>query len=199
MPSMPRFFPSLSAWRAWLEEHHAESKELWVGLYKKDSGRPSITWPEAVDGALCFGWIDGLRKSVNATSYKIRFTPRKPRSIWSAVNVTRAIELSTMGSMHAAGLLAFQKREGKRSEIYSYEQRKAAKLPAGYEKGFRAHPAAWKFFRAQAPWYQRTAIWWVISAKKEETRLKRLAALIEDSGHQRTIRAMTRRPQPHSE
>jgi uncharacterized protein YdeI (YjbR/CyaY-like superfamily) len=199
MPSRPRFFPSLSAWRAWLEEHHAESKELWVGLYKKNSGRPSITWPEAVDGALCFGWIDGLRKSVNATSYKIRFTPRKRRSIWSAVNVKRAIELSTMGSMHAAGLLAFQKREGKRSEIYSYEQRKAAKLPAAYEKGFRAYPAAWKFFRAQAPWYQRAAIWWVISAKKEETRLKRLAALIEDSGHQRTIRAMTRRPQPHSE
>ena len=170
-----------------------------MGLYKKNSGRPSITWPEAVDGALCFGWIDGLRKSVNATSYKIRFTPRKRRSIWSAVNVKRAIELSTMGSMHAAGLLAFQKREGKRSEIYSYEQRKAAKLPAAYEKGFRAYPAAWKFFRAQAPWYQRTAIWWVISAKKEETRLKRLAALIEDSGHQRTIRAMTRRPQPHSE
>jgi uncharacterized protein YdeI (YjbR/CyaY-like superfamily) len=199
MPSRPRFFPSLSAWRAWLEEHHAESKELWVGLYKKNSGRPSITWPEAVDGALCFGWIDGLRKSVNATSYKIRFTPRKRRSIWSAVNVKRATELSTMGSMHAAGLLAFQKREGKRSEIYSYEQRKAAKLPAAYEKGFRAYPAAWKFFRAQAPWYQRAAIWWVISAKREETRLKRLAALIEDSGHQRTIRAMTRRPQPHSE
>ena len=170
-----------------------------MGLYKKNSGRPSITWPEAVDGALCFGWIDGLRKSVNATSYEIRFTPRKPRSIWRAVNVKRAIELSTMGSMHAAGLLAFQKRAGKRSEIYSYEQRKAAKLPAAYEKGFRAHPAAWRFFRAQAPWYQRTAIWWVISAKKEETRLKRLAALIEDSGHQRTIRAMTRRPQPHSE
>ena len=170
-----------------------------MGLYKKNSGRPSITLPEAVDGALCFGWIDGLRKSVNATSYKIRFTPRKPRSIWSAVNVKRATELSTMGSMHAAGLLAFQQREGKRSEIYSYEQRKVAKLPAAYEKGFRAHPAAWKFFRAQAPWYQRTAIWWVISAKKEETRLKRLAALIEDSGHQRTIPAMTRRPQHQSE
>jgi uncharacterized protein YdeI (YjbR/CyaY-like superfamily) len=147
-----------------------------------------------VDGALCFGWIDGLRKSVDATSYKIRFTPRKPRSVWSAVNVKRASELSTMGSMHTAGLLAFQKREGKRSEIYSYEQRKAAKLPAAYEKEFRAHPVAWKFFRAQAPWYQRTCSFWVISAKKEETRLRRLAALIEDSEHLRTIRAMTRRP-----
>jgi uncharacterized protein YdeI (YjbR/CyaY-like superfamily) len=198
MPSKPHFFPSLSAWRAWLEEHHAESKELWVGLYKKNSGRPSITWPEAVDGALCYGWIDGLRKSVDATSYKIRFTPRKPRSIWSAVNLKRASELSTMGSMQAAGLLAFQKRKGKRSEIYSYEQRKVAKLPAAYEKEFRAHPAAWKFFRAQAPWYQRTTIWWIISAKKEETRFKRLAALIEDSEHQRSIPAMTRRPQPRS-
>jgi uncharacterized protein YdeI (YjbR/CyaY-like superfamily) len=199
MPSKPHFFSSLSGWRAWLEEHHAESKELWVGLYKKNSGRPSITWPEAVDGALCFGWIDGLRQSVDATSYKIRFTPRKPRSIWSAVNIKRATELSTMGSMHGAGLLAFQKREGKRSEIYSYEQRKVAKLPAAYEKEFHAHPAAWKFFRAQAAWYQRTASWWVISAKKEETRLKRLAALIEDSAHQRTMPAMTRRPQPQSE
>jgi uncharacterized protein YdeI (YjbR/CyaY-like superfamily) len=198
MPSKPHFFPSLSAWRAWLEEHHAESKELWVGLYKKNSGRPSITWPEAVDGALCYGWIDGLRKSVDATSYKIRFTPRKPRSIWSAVNLKRASELSARGSMQAAGLLAFQKRKGKRSEIYSYEQRKVAKLPAAYEKEFRAHPAAWKFFRAQAPWYQRTTIWWVISAKKEETRFKRLAALIEDSEHQRSIPAMTRRPQPRS-
>ncbi|HVR27400.1 MAG TPA: YdeI/OmpD-associated family protein [Candidatus Polarisedimenticolia bacterium] len=199
MPSRPHFFSSRSAWRAWLEEHHAESKELWVGLYKKKSGRPSITWPEAVDGALCFGWIDGLRKSVNATSYKIRFTPRKPRSVWSAVNIKRATELSAMGSMHSAGLLAFQKREAKQSEIYSYEQRKVAKLPAAYEKEFRAHPAAGKFFRAQAPWYQRTAIWWVISAKKEETRLKRLAVLIEDSEHQRTIRALMRQPPPQSE
>jgi uncharacterized protein YdeI (YjbR/CyaY-like superfamily) len=104
-----------------------------------------------------------------------------------------------MGSMHTAGLLAFQRREGKQSEIYSYEQRKVAKLPTAYENEFRAHPAAWKFFRAQAPGYQRTAIWWVISAKKEETRLKRWAALIEDSEHQRTIRAIMRQPQPQSE
>ena len=194
MPLKPQFFPSPSAWRAWLEEHHAGAQELWVGLYKRDSGRPSITWPEAVDGALCFGWIDGVRKSVDATSYKIRFTPRKPRSIWSAVNVRRATELSALGLMHPAGLAAFQKREGNRSEIYSYEQRKAAKLPAAYEKEFRAQKTAWKFFQAQAPWYQRTCSFWIISAKKEETRLKRLAALIEDSVHQRTIPALTRPP-----
>ena len=138
MPLKPHFFPSPAAWREWLEEHHAETKELWVGLYKRDSGRPSITWLEAVDGALCFGRIDGLRKSVDALSYKIRFTPRKPRSIWSAVNVRRVTELSNLGLMHSAALGAFEKREGNRSEIYSYEQRKAAKLPSAYEKRFHA-------------------------------------------------------------
>ncbi len=190
----PHFFPSPAAWRAWLEENHAETQELWVGLYKRDSGRPSITWPETVDGALCFGWIDGVRKSVDDISYKIRFTPRKARSIWSAINVKRATELSSLGLMHPAGLAAFQKREGKRSEIYSYEQRKTARLPAAYEKEFRAHKTAWKFFQAQAPWYQRTSTWWVISAKKEETRLKRLASLIEHSEQQRTIPPLTRPP-----
>jgi uncharacterized protein YdeI (YjbR/CyaY-like superfamily) len=192
MPLKPHFFPLLSAWRAWLEKHHADSKELWVGLYKVDSGRPSITWPEAVDGALCFGWIDGVRKSVDEMSYKIRFTPRKPRSVWSAVNGRRATELSATGLMHPAGLAAFQKREGNRSEIYSYEQKKSAKLPAAYEKKFRARKTAWEFFQAQAPGYQRTCNFWVISAKKKETRLKRLAVLIEDSEHQRKIGLLTR-------
>jgi uncharacterized protein YdeI (YjbR/CyaY-like superfamily) len=159
MPLKPHFFPSPRAWRAWLEEHHAEAQELWVGLYKRDSGRPSITWPEAVDGALCFGWIDGVRKSVDARSYKIRFTPRKPRSVWSAVNVRRAAELSAMGLMHPAGLAAFQKRDAKLSEMHSYEQRKDAKLRAAFERNFRARKAAWKFFQAQAPWYQRTCSW----------------------------------------
>lgn len=194
MPLKPHFFPSPSAWRAWLEEHHSETDELWVGLYKRDSRRPSITWPEAVDGALCFGWIDGVRKSVDAISYKIRFTPRKPRSVWSAVNVRRATELSSAGLMHAAGLAAFEKRQGNRPGIYSYEQRKSAKLPVAYERRFRAHKTAWTFFRAQAPWYQRTCSFWIISAKKEETRLKRLATLIRDSGHQRTVPPLTRPP-----
>lgn len=188
----PVFFPSLSAWRAWLQEHHADAQELWVGLYKRDSGRPSITWPEAVDGALCFGWIDGIRKSLDNISYKIRFTPRKARSVWSAVNVKRATELSTQGLMHSAGLAAFQKREGKRSEIYSYEQRKRAKLPALYERKFRNHRSAWIFFKAQPPGYQRICSWWIISAKREETKLKRLAELIEHSAHQRRIPALSR-------
>jgi len=190
----PQFFPSPSAWRAWLEQHHAETEELWVGLYKRESGRPSITWPEAVDGALCFGWIDGIRKSIDEVSYKIRFTPRKPRSVWSAVNLRRATELSTLGLMHPAGLAAFEKRDADRSEIYSYEQRKTAKLPAAYEKEFRSHVEAWKFFQSQPPGYQRICSWWVISAKKEETRRKRLAALIEHSEHQRKIPALARPP-----
>ncbi len=187
MPSKPLFFPSPSAWRAWLKKHHADTEELWVGFYKRDSGRPSITWPESVDGALCFGWIDGIRKSIDDISYRIRFTSRRPRSVWSAVNVRRATELSTLGLMHSAGLAAFEKRDGKRSEIYSYEQRKKAKLPPAYEKEFRRHPVAWKFFRAQAPWYQRTSTYWVISAKKEETRLKRLRLLVDHSERQQKI------------
>jgi uncharacterized protein YdeI (YjbR/CyaY-like superfamily) len=192
MAAKPLFFPSPSAWSAWLEKHHADTTELWVGFYKRDSGRPSISWPEAVDCALCFGWIDGIRKSIDGTSYKIRFTPRKARSIWSAVNVKRATELSSMGMMHPAGLSAFQKREGKGSEIYSYEQRNRAKLPASYERKFRTNYAAWVFFQAQPPGYQRICSWWVISAKKEETKLKRLATLIQHSEHQRKIPALSR-------
>jgi uncharacterized protein YdeI (YjbR/CyaY-like superfamily) len=194
MPADPHFFPTPSDWRAWLEAHHAETTELWVGLYKRDSGRPSITWPEAVDGALCFGWIDGIRKSIDAIRYKIRFTPRKRRSIWSAVNVRRATELSKLGLMHSAGLSAFEKREGKRSAIYAYEQRKTARLPAAYRKKFRANAAAWKFFQAQAPGYRRTCSWWVISAKKEETKLKRLASLISHSERERSLPQLSRTP-----
>ena len=190
----PRFFPSPSDWHAWLEEHHEEYDELWVGFHKKDSGKPSITWPEAVDGALCFGWIDGVRKSLNETSYVIRFTPRRPRSVWSAVNIKRVAALTRMGRMRPPGVQAFEKRTGNRSEIYAYEQRKGAKLGGVYEKTFRANKSAWEFFRAQPPWYQRTASWWVISAKKEETRLKRLAQLIKDSEQGKTIRELRRAP-----
>jgi uncharacterized protein YdeI (YjbR/CyaY-like superfamily) len=192
MAIKPKFFSTLAEWRDWLKENHAHEQELWVGLYKRGSGRPSISWPEAVDGALCFGWIDGVRKSIDAVSYKIRFTPRKPRSIWSAINIKRVTELSTMGSMHSAGLAAFEKRSADRSAIYAYEQRKAAELPAEYEKKFREHEKAWKFFQSQPPWYRRTSIYRVISAKKEETKLKRLNTLIDDSEHQRTIAQLSR-------
>src|SRR5215470_10497988 len=188
----PQFFPTLADWRAWLENHHANTEEFWVGFYKRDSGRPSITWPESVDGALCFGWIDGIRKSLGATSYMIRFTPRKERSIWSAINISRVGELRTAGLMHPAGLAAFEKRDGDRSAIYAYEQRKTAKLPIDFQRQFRKQPEAWKFFRAQPAWYQRTSTYWVISAKREETRLKRLATLIDSSARGRSIPSLTR-------
>ena len=129
-------------------------------------------------------------KSLDETSYVIRFTPRRPRSVWSAINIKRVAELTRLGLMRPAGVQAFEKRTGNRSEIYAYEQRKGAKLSGAYEKTFRANKKAWKFFQAQPPWYQRTASWWVISAKKEETRLKRLAQLIEDSEQERTIREL---------
>jgi uncharacterized protein YdeI (YjbR/CyaY-like superfamily) len=183
----PKFFPSPSAWHAWLEEHHEKHEELWVGFHKVGSGKPSITWPEAVDGALCFGWIDGVRKSLGETSYVIRFTPRRPKSIWSAINIKRVADLTTLGLMRPKGVQAFEKRTGNRSEIYAYEQRKGAKLSATYEKQFRANNKAWKFFQTRPAWYRRTASWWVISAKKEETRLKRLAQLIDDCEHGRTL------------
>lgn len=190
--TLPKFFAAPSQWRAWLDKHHAKKQELWVGFYKRDSGRPSITWPESVDGALCFGWIDGVRKSIDAFSYKIRFTPRKPRSIWSAININRVTELSKLRLMHSAGIAAFDKRNGERSAIYSYEQRKTAKLLAPFEKKFRASSEAWKFFRSQPPWYQRTSTYWVISAKKEETRLKRLATLIDCSARKQKIPSLNR-------
>ena len=188
----PRFFASSAGWRAWLEKHHADTKELWVGFYKRDSDRPSITWPESVDGALCFGWIDGVRKRIDAISYKIRFTPRKPRSTWSAINIKRVGELSKLGRMHSAGLAAFDKRDSDRSAIYAYEQRKTAKLAPTFEKKFRERPEAWKFFQSQPPWYQRTSMYWVTSAKKEETRLKRLGTLIDCSARKRNIPSLTR-------
>jgi uncharacterized protein YdeI (YjbR/CyaY-like superfamily) len=186
------FFASPDEWRTWLQVNHADKKALWVGLYKRDSGRPSITWPEVVDGALCFGWIDGVRKSIDTVSYKIRFTPRKPRSIWSAINIRRVGELSKSGLMHPAGMVAFEKRDGNRSAIYAYEQRKSAKLPAAFEKRFRENASAWKFFQSQPSWYRRTSTYWVISAKKEETRLKRFATLIHCSARKQNIPSLNR-------
>ena len=186
-----KFFKTPDDFRRWLEQHHASERELWVGYYKKDSGKPGMTWPESVDQALCFGWIDGIRKSVDAQSYTNRFTPRKVRSIWSAVNIKRAEELIAQGLMQAAGLEAFAARTENRSGIYAYEQRGEG-LAAPYEKRLRQNKAAWKFFQAQTPSYRKLAGWWVVSAKREETRLKRLAQLIEDSAQGRTLPQYTR-------
>jgi uncharacterized protein YdeI (YjbR/CyaY-like superfamily) len=176
----PAFFPTPGDFRRWLEKNHAKAAELSVGFYKRGSGRPSITWPEAVDEALCFGWIDGVRHRIDERSYRIRFTPRKPKSIWSNVNVKRVAALKKLGRMAAAGLAAFAKADPKRSGIYAYERRNARLAPAD-EKRFRANKKAWTFFKAQAPWYQRILTYWVVSAKREETRQTRLAALIADS------------------
>ncbi|HXN98426.1 MAG TPA: YdeI/OmpD-associated family protein [Candidatus Acidoferrales bacterium] len=186
----PTFFESPSKLRVWLEKHHARETELWVGFHKKGSGKPSITWPEAVDALLCFGWIDGIRKSLDETSYTIRVTPRKAKSKWSAINVKRIQELDKLGLVHARGLEAFEARTAENT--YSYEQRTVAKLGRRFEKQFRANKTAWDFFRSQAPSYQRTATWWVISAKKEETKIKRLERLIEDSARGQSIAPLRR-------
>jgi uncharacterized protein YdeI (YjbR/CyaY-like superfamily) len=186
MPPKPTFFPTPSDFRAWLEANHDKSRELLVGFYKKDSRKPSITWPESVQVALCFGWIDGIRKSIDETSYTIRFTPRKPTSNWSSINIKFVQELTKKGLMRPAGLKAFAARNEKKS-IYSYEQRKNPRFTREQEKQFRANKAACDFFRSQAPWYQRVTTFWVISAKKEETKLKRLSELIRHSQNRRTL------------
>ena len=188
------FFATPEQLRAWFEQNHASARELWVGYYKKGSGKPSITWPESVDEALCYGWIDGIRKSVDDTSYTIRFTPRKSTSIWSAVNIRRVGELTELGRMQPDGLAAFAKRKEEKSGIYSHEQRNAAALEPEWEQQFRANQAAWAFFEAQPGSYRKAAIWWVVSAKQEATRRKRLATLIDDSAHGRTVAPLTRRP-----
>jgi len=186
-----KFFKAPADFRAWLEKHHATAQELWVGYYKKGSGRPSISWPESVDEALCFGWIDGIRKSIDDASYRIRFTPRRKRSIWSAVNIKRVEELTAQGRMRPAGLKAFEARTENRSGVYAYEQRKP-ELEEPYKSQLQQNTAAWEFFQAQTASYRKGASWWVLSAKKEETRLKRLGKLIEDSAQGRTIAQLTR-------
>jgi uncharacterized protein YdeI (YjbR/CyaY-like superfamily) len=186
------YFATPEDWRRWLAGHHATTDELWVGLHKKGSGRPSITWPEAVDGALCYGWIDGVRRSVDESRYTIRFTPRRPGSAWSAVNLKRVAQLTRKGLMAPAGIEVFQNRRKDRSGLYSFEQRRTVKLTGEYLRRLRAAAAAWRFFKDQAPWYQRTASFWVISAKREETRLKRLATLIDDSAAGRVLGPLKR-------
>ncbi len=177
----PRFFSTPAAFRAWLEKNHLVAEELLVGFYRKDSGRASITWPESVDQALCFGWIDGVRRRHDETSYTIRFTPRRPRSIWSRVNIGRVTVLTEQGLMRPAGLAAFARRSDEKSSIYAYEQRRTAALPSAYEKAFRANRKAWAYFTAQAPSYQQVMVYHIVSAKQEATQAKRLQSLIDVS------------------
>jgi uncharacterized protein YdeI (YjbR/CyaY-like superfamily) len=186
-PPKPTFFPTPSDFRAWLEAHHDKLSEYLVGFHKKSSGKPSITWPESVEVALCFGWIDGVRKSLGETSYTIRFTPRKPTSTWSAINTNLVQKLTKQGLMHPAGLKAFAARNEKKSAIYSYEQRKSARFTSEQEKQFRANKLAWDFFQSQPPGYKQLTTYRVITAEKEETRQKRLSELIAHSQHQHRI------------
>ncbi|MFH0893445.1 MAG: YdeI/OmpD-associated family protein [Bacteroidota bacterium] len=174
------FFSRQSEFRKWLEKNHKSKTELLVGYYKVGSGKPSMTWSQSVDEALCFGWIDGIRKSVDEESYCIRFTPRKPKSNWSAVNIKKVEELKKQGLMTESGLALFEKRKEEKSIIYSYEN-KPEKLTDDFERKFKKNKKAWTFFQKQAPSYKKTAFYWVMSAKQEATRVSRLEKLISRS------------------
>jgi uncharacterized protein YdeI (YjbR/CyaY-like superfamily) len=187
----PIFFANVAEWRVWLERHHDSATECSVGFYKKGTGRPSMTWPESVDVALCFGWIDGVRHGIDDERYRIRFTPRKKTSTWSAVNSTRVPELIAEGAMTPAGLAAFEVRRENRSGIYSYEQRPEA-LPPDMQQRMRADRKAWTYFKAQRASYRRAVIWWVVSAKQEATRQRRLESLVEHCAAEKPIKQFTR-------
>jgi uncharacterized protein YdeI (YjbR/CyaY-like superfamily) len=171
------YFPSASAFRAWLETHHATQTELLVGFFKTGTGEPTMTWTESVREALCFGWIDGVRRRVDDARYTIRFTPRKASSIWSAVNVKHVAELTAAGLMQPAGLAAYERVRSGKTAVYSFEQR-TVDLPAPFEQTFRTSTKAWAWFEQAAPSYRKAAVWWVISAKREETQRKRLQTMI---------------------
>lgn len=181
----PRYFRGPAAFRKWLAANHRTADELLVGFYKKDSGKPGITWPESVDQALCFGWIDGVRRRVDEVSYTIRFTPRRAQSIWSTVNIRRVAYLAEQALMAPAGTAAFERRSDDKSSVYAYEQRQSTALSAEHEKRFKANRKAWAFFQAQAPSYQRVMIHHVVSARKEETRERRFERLFADSAQER--------------
>jgi uncharacterized protein YdeI (YjbR/CyaY-like superfamily) len=191
MERKPRFFATADHFRAWLEKHHASAAELVVGFHKKHTGRASMTWTESVREALCYGWIDGVRRSLGDDSYTIRFTPRKPGSNWSLINVRHVEELIREGRMAPAGLAAFEARRPERTGVYSFERRHSARLEPAQEKQFRANSGAWEFFESQPPSYRKTAVHWIVSAKREETRSRRLAQLIEDSAAGRRLALLT--------
>jgi uncharacterized protein YdeI (YjbR/CyaY-like superfamily) len=197
VPSSPPaiHFATPAGFRGWLEAHHASSTELLVVFLKRGSGKPSLTWPESVDEALCFGWIDGVRRRLDAERYTIRFTPRRPGSTWSAVNVRKYAALVRGGRMRPAGRRAYLARTARRSQRYSYEQRAEARLEPEQLRAFRRCREAWAWFEAQPPSYRRIAIYWVASAKRPETRARRFATLLADSGAGLRIGPL-RRPAP---
>ncbi|MEZ5016608.1 MAG: YdeI/OmpD-associated family protein [Flavipsychrobacter sp.] len=178
----PKFFKKPSDFGKWLAQNHDKKEELIVGYYKVATGKPSMTWSDSVDEALCYGWIDGIRRKHDEESYTIRFTPRRPKSIWSAVNLAKVEQLIKEKRMQPTGLAIYKNRSDNKMNGYSFEQKKEdIKLPKEFESLLKKNKKAWTFFQSQAPYYQKTATWWVISAKREETRQKRLGELIKDS------------------
>lgn len=177
--SAPRFFPDASTFRVWLDANAASQTELLVGFYKVDSGKPSMSWPESVDEALCFGWIDGVRKRIDEHSYSIRFTPRKATSIWSAINIAKIEKLAAEGRMTEAGTKAFARRQEHKSKVYAYEQESTAELSPEELREFKRNGEAWTFFESTPPSYKRVILHWITSAKKAETRASRLSTTIQ--------------------
>jgi uncharacterized protein YdeI (YjbR/CyaY-like superfamily) len=175
-----KFFPTQEDFRKWLEENHEKATELLVGFYKIGSGKPSMSWSESVDQAICFGWIDGVRRKVDEESYSIRFTPRKANSVWSAVNIEKVRVLTEKGLMMPAGIAAFEKRKEDKSRIYAYESERK-EFSEEFEKQFKKNKKAWEFFESQANWYKKQMIHWVMSAKQEATRARRIEKLISES------------------
>jgi len=182
----PKFFAKQADFREWLEKNHDKETELLVGFYKVDSGKPSMNWSQSVDEALCFGWIDGVRKSIDKDSYCIRFTPRRAKSVWSAINIKKVEELTKQNLMQPAGIAAFAKREESKSRIYAYEN-EALNFSDDFEKQFKTNQKAWSFFEKQAPYYRKLATKWVMSAKQEATRRSRLERLINDSENEKRV------------
>ena len=193
--SPPTFFASAAAFRKWLEKNHDQEPQLLIGFNKVGSGKGGLTYREALDEALCFGWIDGVRKRYDESSYTIRFSPRIAGSIWSVINTNRMQELIKLRRVHASGMKTYNARDEKKTNLYSYE-RQNCKLAPRFERQFRAKPRAWEFYQSQAPWYRRVTCHWIMSAKKEETRQRRLDQLISDSAQQRRIKQLTQNPKP---
>lgn len=188
-----RFFRTGDAFRRWLKTNHDKRDELWVGFYRKDSGKGGITYAQALDEALCYGWIDGIRKKLDEESFTTRFTPRKPRSIWSNVNVKHVARLTSEGRMQPPGIAAFEKKDESRSGVYAFERETAQLEPEMIER-FKRDRVAWKFFESQPPYYRRVTSWWVISAKREETRNSRLEKLIKHSAREERLPQLTPAP-----
>ncbi|MBF4506150.1 YdeI/OmpD-associated family protein [Flavobacterium sp. JLP] len=182
----PTFFPTQEKFRIWLEKHHQKETELLVGFYKVNSKKPSMSWPESVDQALCFGWIDSIRRSIDEESYSIRFTPRKKSSIWSAINIKKIEELTKAGLMNEAGIKAFELRSETKSRIYSHEKEPSI-LDAEFEKQFKENKKAWEYFKNQAPSYKKVMIHWIMTAKQEKTRISRLEKTISISAEQKRM------------